>query len=86
MLLLFNNSFPYSEEFRKYPSLFEIHKLFEKCWQNADEETENLAFCSILIQYDDNAMYNLYILLEVNDWRVFTNYFVTIISHFKMQM
>ena len=31
-------------------------------------------------------MYNLYILLKVNDWRVFTNYFVDIISHFKMQM
>ena len=29
MLLLFNNSIPYSEEFRKYPSLFEIHKLSE---------------------------------------------------------
>ena len=29
MLLLFNNSIPYSEEFRKYLSLFEIHKLSE---------------------------------------------------------
>ena len=31
-------------------------------------------------------MYNLYILLEVNDLRVFSNYFVNIINHFKMQM
>ena len=43
MLLLFNNSVPYSDEFRKYRSLFEIHKMSEQWWQNADEETEKLA-------------------------------------------
>ena len=40
LLLLTIQVHTYSEELHKYRSLFVIHKMSEKCWQNADEEKE----------------------------------------------